>query len=166
MSNYILPIVIFCILIYSINKCDIYESFLKGAKEGIEIGISIFPSIIAIIFSSRIFISSGLLDFILKIIKSLLNFIPIQIFPMIILRPISFNASLSIMIDIFSRYGVDSYLGNLSSVIQGCMDTTFYIISLYLGVIGIKKIKYTLYLSLLINIIGVILSILLVNLLL
>lgn len=163
MSNYILPIIIFLIVLYGIiKKCNVYDSFINGSKEGINLSLNIFPSILAIIFSSRIFISSGLLEFILKTIKPIITF-PIEVIPIIILRPISSNASLSIMIDIFNKFGVDSYLGILSSVLQGCTDTVFYIISLYFGVVNIKKIKNTLSLSLLVYLIGIITSIIIVN---
>jgi len=167
MSNYILPIIIFLIILYGIiKKCNVYDSFIKGSKEGIEIAISIFPSILAIIFSTRILISSGLLNLILEILKPFLNLIsfPIEVFPVAFLRPISANASLSLMIEIFEKYGPDSYLGFLASTIQGCTDTTLYIVSLYFGAVGIKKIKHTLYLGLLVDLIGIIVSVILVNL--
>lgn len=154
MSNYILPIIILIIVVYSINKCNTYESFIKGCKEGLNTSISVFPSILAIIFSSRILISSGILNSIFKF----------KILPIILLRPISFNASLSIVIDNFSKYGVDSYIGNLSSVLQCSMDTTFYIISLYLGMLGIKNTKNIILLCLVINMISVIIGILITNL--
>ncbi len=164
MSNYFLPIIIFLIIVYGIiKKCNIYDSFITGVKEGIEIGVGIFPSILAIIFSSRIFISSGLLDVVLSFLGKFIT-IPIEILPIAILRPISSSASLSIMISNFIKYGVDSYIGMLSSVLQGCTDTSLYIISLYFGVVGIKKIKNTLYLSLLVDLIGIILSIVIVRL--
>lgn len=164
MNNYFLPIIVILIIIYGIiKKCNVYDSFIKGSKEGIEIGINIFPSILAIIFSTKIFISSGLLNFILSIFKSI-TFIPIEVLPIALLRPISYNASLAIMINNYVKYGVDSYIGIISSVLQGCTDTTFYIISLYFGAIGIKKIKNALYLSLLVDFIGIILSIVIVNL--
>ena len=131
-----------------------------------EIALSIFPAILAIIFASRIFISSGFVDFLLSFIKPILNMIsfPIEVFPMAILRPLSGNASLSLMIDIFSKYGVDSYIGYLASTIQGSTDTTLYVISLYFGTIGIKKIKYSLYAALLVDLIGIITTIILTNL--
>lgn len=166
MSNYFLPIILILIIIYGNKKINVYDSFIKGCKEGLEASISIFPSIIAIIFSSRILISSGFLDFILNILKPILNLIsfPYQILPIALLRPISANSSLSLMIDIFKKYNPDSYLGVLSSVIQGSMDTTFYIISLYLGVVGINKSRKTLLLSILVNTIAIILSLIIVNL--
>jgi len=167
MSNYVLPIIIFLIVIYGlIKKINVYDSFIKGTKEGLEISISIFPSILAIIFASRIFISSGFLDFLLSFIKPILNMIsfPIEVFPMAIIRPISGNASLSLMLDIFSKYGVDSYIGYLASTMQGSTDTTLYVISLYFGVVGIKKIKHSLYIALLVDLIGIITAIILSNL--
>lgn len=166
MSNYILPIVIFLIVIYGvIKKCNVYDSFIKGAKEGLQIGITIFPSILAIIFSSRILISSGFIEFLLSTLTPILKFIsfPIEIFPMAILRPISGNASLALMIDIFSKYGVDSFLGFLASTLQGSTDTTLYVISLYFGTIGIKRIKHTLFAALLVDLIGIISAIILTN---
>lgn len=166
MSNYILPIVIFLIVIYGvIKKCNVYDSFIKGAKEGLQIGITIFPSILAIIFSSRILISSGFIEFLLATLTPILKFIsfPIEIFPMAILRPISGNASLALMIDIFSKYGVDSFLGFLASTLQGSTDTTLYVISLYFGTIGIKRIKHTLFAALLVDLIGIISAIILTN---
>lgn len=84
---------------------------------------------------------------------------------MAVLRPISGNASLSLMMEVFSRYGVDSFLGHLASTIQGCTDTTLYILSLYFGTIGIKKIKYSLFAGLLVDLIGIISSIIIVNIL-
>lgn len=167
MSNYILPIIIFVIILYAvIKKINIYDSFIKGTKEGLEISLNIFPSIIAIIFASRIFIASGFLDFILSLLNPILTTIsfPIEVFPMAIIRPISGNASLSLMLDNFTKYGVDSYIGYLSSLIQGSTDTTIYVISLYFGVVGIKKVKHSLYTALLVDLIGIIVAIILSNL--
>lgn len=166
MSSYILPLIVLIIVIYGVfKKCNVYDSFIKGSKEGIEIAISIFPSILAIIFSSRILISSGFIDYLLSILEPILNSIsfPKEIFPMAMLRPISGNASLSLMLDIFSKYGVDSYLGLVASTLQGSTDTTLYVISLYFGVVGIKKIRYSLYAALLVDLIGIITAIVLVN---
>lgn len=167
MSNYILPLIVLLIIIYSIKRCNPYDSFIEGAKEGISIAISIFPSIIAIIFSTRIFIASGFFEFLLNLLEPTLNLLsfPKEVFPLAILRPVSGNAALSIMIENFKNYGVDSFIGTLSSMIQGSTDTTFYVISLYFGVIGIKKIKHTLFLALLVDLIGIITAIILTNIL-
>jgi len=169
MNNYILPIVVILILIYAVvKKVKVYDSFITGANEGIKIGINMFPSLIAIIFASRILISSGFIDFLLDMIGPVLDFLkfPKEVFPMAMLRPISGNASLALMSEIFSKYGVDSFLGKLASTLQGCTDTTFYIISLYFGIVGIKKIKYSLYVGLLADLIGIISSVIIVRLIL
>ena len=169
MNKYILPLVILFIIIYGIvKKNNIYDSFIKGTKEGLEIGLNIFPPLLAIIFSSRILISSGFIDFVLDIIGPFLNIIkfPKEIFPMSMLRPISGNASLVLMTEIFKRYGVDSFLGKVASTLQGCTDTTLYVIALYFGTIGVKKIRYALYVGLLVDLIGIVSSIIIVRLLL
>lgn len=165
MSNYILPIIVFLIIIYGVKRCNVYDSFIEGAKEGIEISLSIFPSILGVIFSTRIFIASGFFEFLLDLLKPVLNLVsfPIEVFPLAILRPVSGNAALSLMIENFKKYGVDSFIGTLSSIIQGSTDTTFYVISLYFSAIGIKKTKHTLPLALLVDLIGIITAIILTN---
>ena len=166
MNKYILPVVVMIIVFYGIiKKKNIYDSFIKGTKEGIEIGFNIFPALIAIIFSSRILVSSGFIEFLLSLIGPLLDFIhfPQEIFPMAIIRPISGNASLILMTEIFSKYGVDSIQGFMASVLQGAADTTLYVISLYFGTIGIKKIKYSLFVGLLTDLAGIIASIIITN---
>lgn len=161
MNNYIIPIIIFLIVIYSYKKINIYEAFIKGVKEGMSISLNLFPSILAIIFASRIIISSGFIDFILNLLSPLLSILklPKEVITLSFLRPISFNASLSMMLSVYDSTGVDSYLSFLASIIQGCMDTTLYITTLYYGIIGIKKIKHSLKLSLFVNLISIILAI-------
>ena len=88
-----------------------------------------------------------------------------EILPLAIVRPISGSASLAYLNNIFSTYGPDSFIGLLGSVIQGCTDTTLYVVSLYFGCIGIKKIRYSLFASLFADLVGIIASIIIVNLL-
>lgn len=119
------------------------------------------------IFAVNIFVNSGVFNIISVILKPLFNLIniPIEIIPLALLRPISSSASLAYLNTILSKYGPDSFIGILSSVIQGCTDTTFYIIALYFGCIGIKKIRYSLVVCLLADLIGIVISIILVSLL-
>jgi spore maturation protein B len=165
-SSIILPILILIILIYGIkSKKNIYDLFIKGTKEGLEIGINIFPSLLAMIFSINILVSSGFLDFLLELLKPVMNLIkvPVEIVPMAIMRPISGNTSLILMTNIFNRYGVDSLLGSIASTIQGSTDTTLYILTLYFGRVGIKKIRYSMIVGLISDLIGIIMSITIVN---
>lgn len=117
------------------------------------------------ILAINLFINSGILDYILSLINPVLEIfkIPGEIFPLAIVRPISGSASLAYLNSIFAKYGPDSFIGLLGSVIQGCTDTTFYIISLYFGSIGIKKIRHSMFAALFADLVGIIASIIIVN---
>ena len=148
------------------KKIDIYDTFIEGVKESFSMIISLFPTYIAMILAINLFTNSGFLDFILSFFKPLFNLInvPIEILPLAIVRPISGSASLAYLNSIFQTYGPDSFIGLLSSVLQGCTDTTMYIITLYFGSIGIKKIRYSLFAGLCADLVGIVASILIVNL--
>lgn len=128
---------------------------------------TLFPTFIAMILAVNLFINSGVLDLILNIFKNIINnkIVPAEIIPLALVRPISGSASLAYLNNIYSTHGPDSFIGLLGSVIQGCTDTTFYVISLYFGAIGIKKIRYSLFAALFADLIGIITSIIVVNLL-
>ena len=100
------------------------------------------------------------------IFKPIFDFlkVPLEILPMAFIRPISGNASFAIMIDLIKEYGVDSFLGRLAATLQGSTDTTVYVLSLYFGSVGIKKIRYSLWAGLLTDLVAVIISVILVNL--
>lgn len=164
-SNYILPILVLIIILYSINKVNIYDSFIEGAKESFDLVFNIFPCMLAMIFGLNIFIKSGSLNYLFNILKPLVNIlnIPINIFPMMILRPISGTASLAFLNNILKTYGPDSLSGLLASVIQGSTDTTLYVLTLYFGSIGITKIRYSLYAGLFADLVGIIAAIITVK---
>ena len=157
-SKIVIPVFIFFVVFYGFKKkINIYESFLEGAKEGLIISFNIFPSIIAMVFAINIFLDSNFVYEVLGFLNPLLKFIniPIEIMPMAILRPISGTASLAIMNDIFINYGPDSYIGRLASVLQGCTDTTIYVLALYFSSVGIKKIRYSLGVGLFADLVGI-----------
>jgi len=162
-SNFILPLLILIIIVYSYFKINIYDSFIEGAKESFNICIDLFPTLLAMIFGVNIFIKSGFLEIIFNLFN--LNNIPSEAIMLPLLRPISGSTSLALLNNIFSKYGPDSFIGTICSVIQGSSDTTLYVISLYFGSIGIKNIKYAMKAGLLSDFIGIIISILVVFLL-
>ena len=127
----------------------------------------LFPTLLAMIFAVNIFTNSKILDFILILFKGIFQRIniPIEILPLGLIRPISSSASLAYLNTIFTKYGPDSFIGTLGSVMQGCTDTTLYVVSLYLGSIGIKKIRYTLIPCFFADLMGIIGSIIVVKLL-
>lgn len=158
-------IVLFVILYGLKKKIDIYDTFVTGAKESFDLVFSMFPCMLAMIFGVNIFLKSDVLNYLFNIIKpviSLLN-VPLEVFSMMILRPISGSASLALLNNLFENYGPDSWIGILSSVIQGSTDTTFYVLTLYFGSIGIKKIRYAMWAGLFADLIGILSAILVVN---
>ena len=118
---------------------------------------TIFPNLLAMIVSVNILVDSGFLEFLVHLILPVLK-IPIEIISLAIMRPISGNATLALLNTIYTKYGVDSFYGLLSSTIQGCTDTTFYVIALYYGSVGIKNIRYALKTSLLADLVGILSS--------
>ncbi len=158
LSKIVIPIFVVFVVFYGFKKkVSIYDAFLEGAKEGLMISFNIFPSIIAMVFAINIFLDSNFVYEVLSIFRPILEFvnIPLEIMPMALLRPISGTATLAIMNDIFINYGPDSYAGRLASVLQGCTDTTIYVLALYFSSIGIKKTRYSLPVGLFADLVGI-----------
>lgn len=165
-ANYIIPIFTLCIVLYGvIKKINVYESFLDGAKEGLIMVFDIFPSILGMIFAINIFLDSSVLNEITNFLNPVINFlkIPKEIIPMGILRPISGTATLALMNEIFLKNGPDSTVGILASIMQGCTDTTFYVLLLYFGSVKILKTRYALAVGLFADFIGIVLAIFFTN---
>ena len=143
-SQLIIPLMVLGIILYGIKKkINIYDVFVEGSKESYEMVLTMFPCMLAMIFGVNIFIKSGILEYIFSHFKLILDILkmPLEIIPMAIMRPISGRSSLAILNNILETMGPDSFAGRLASVIQGSTDTTFYVLTLYFGSIGIKKIR-------------------------
>lgn len=166
MINYIIPLIVVTIIIYGIyKKVDIFDTFIDGVKEGMKLSINLFPTIFAMIIAITLITDSNIINYICNLLKPLFSKIsfPTEVLPLALLRPISGSSSLVILNDILAKYGPDSFIGRLSSVIQGSTDTTIYIISMYFASIGIKKTKYSLTVGLLADLLSVIISFIMVN---
>lgn len=165
-GNILIPVVVFIIIVVAIiKKVNVYDEFVEGAKEGLGMGVSIFPYLIGMIFGINILLKSGILDNMFVFLRPIFDFIkiPVEVLPMAIIRPISGNASFAVMIDMIETYGVDSYLGRIVAVMQGATDTTIYVISLYFGSVGIKNIRYALKAGLFADLVTFVMSVLLVS---
>lgn len=157
-ANLIIPVMILFIIIYGVfKKVNVYDEFLSGATESFDMVLKIFPCLLAMILGVNIILKSGVIDLIYNLIRPVFNMInvPIQIFPMMIMRPISGTSTLAILNNIFSEFGPDSFIGRLGSVIQGSTDTTFYVLTLYFGSIGVKKIRYAMVAGLFADLVGI-----------
>ena len=167
-SNIAMPAIILVIITYGIiKKNKVFDTFIDGAKEGLEIVLSIFPTLLGLFVAIGALRNSGILDLIINILTPFLNTInfPSEIMPLAILRPISGSASIAVATDIMQNYGVDSKIGLIASVIMGSTETTLYTIAVYTGVIGIKKTRFALKCALIADIVGIAVSVIVCNLL-
>lgn len=165
--NYIsiiaMPLVILIIIFIALKeKVSVFDIFLKGAIEGIEISLKIFPTLIGLFVAIGMLRSSGILDFITKLISPVLEYIkfPGEIVPLALLRPISGSASMAVATDIIKQNGVDSFIGILAAVIMGATETTLYTIAVYTGSVKIKNTRGILIASLAADVTGIIVSLL------
>lgn len=160
-SNATIPIIIVLIILYGIkDKIRVFDTFLDGAKEGIEIVFKIFPTLLGIFLAVGVLRASGLIDAIVNLITPITNLleIPSNILPLAILRPISGSASMAVAVDIMQNYGVDTLTGFITSTIMGSTETTFYTIAIYTSAVGIKKTRGILFAALAADVAGMIAS--------
>ncbi len=163
-SNLIIPLMVLLVILYGLfKKVDIYDAFVDGAKDSFDMIAKIFPCILGMLLGVNILLNSGLLDYIFNLLRPVLSF-PVEVLPMIFLRPISGTTTLAILNDLLANYGPDSFIGRLASVIQGATDTTLYVLTLYFGSVGIKKIRYSLWAGLAADVAGIVSAIILVGL--
>lgn len=161
-SIWLLPLLITLILIHAmVKKVPCYETFVDGAKEGLFVAVKILPYLVAIIVSVSMFRASGAIEFLAGLFSPVIDFlkIPVDSLPLMITRSLSGSASLGILSDIVSSHGADSYASKLSAVIVGSSETTFYVLAVYFGAVGIKKIRYALLVGLLSDLFGIIMAI-------
>jgi spore maturation protein SpmB len=129
-------------------KINLYETFIDGAKGGFDVAIKIVPFLVAILVAVGVFRASGAMDLLFNGIKQVVLYLGasstefIDALPTAFMKPFSGGAARGMMLDTFQTYGVDSFAGKLSSTFQGACDTTFYILAVYFGSVGIKNTRY------------------------
>ena len=151
-SSVAIPFTILIIIAYGIvEKKKTFDIFVQGAKDGIQIVIKIFPTLLGLFVAIGVLRSSGIIDLIVKTIKPVTDVlrIPTEIMPLAILRPISGSASMAIATDIMKVYNVNSKIGKLAAIIMGSTETTLYTIAIYSSSVGIKKTRFVLFAALL-----------------
>lgn len=161
-SNIAMPLIIFIIVFSGLTeKKKTFDIFLKGAKEGIEITIRIFPTLIGLFLAIVMLKNSGTIDFIIKILNPIISTfqVPSEILPLAILRPISGSGSIAIATEIMKSFGVDSNIGLIASVIMGSTETTIYTIAVYSSSVKIKDTRFVLWAALAADVVGMIASV-------
>ena len=161
-SNLAMPAIILLIVIYGVKeKNKVFDTFLEGAKDGIETTVSIFPTLVGLFVAIGALRSSGILDMIINIINPILTIInfPSELMPLALLRPISGSSSIAVATDIMKNCGVDSLLGTMASTIMGSTETTLYTIAIYTSCIKVKNTRFVLVAALTADIVGMLTSV-------
>lgn len=146
------------------KKINVYDAFIEGAKEGFQTAITIIPYLVAILVGIGVFRASGAMDFIIQgvrfgIASIRLNTDFVEALPTMLMKPLSGSGARGMMLDAMNTYGADSFVGRLSSIVQGSCDTTFYVVALYYGSVGIRNTRYTVQCALLADLAGAIAAI-------
>ena len=166
-SNFILfGIITTFVLVGFIKKINVYESFIEGAKDGFKVAVKIIPYLIAILVSIAAFRTSGAMDILVLGVEKFFvslgvnsDFVPAL--PTALMKPLSGGGARGMLIDTMKIYGVDSFPARVASTIQGSTETTFYVIAVYFGSVGIKKTRYAIACGLIADFVGIIAAILL-----
>ncbi|MGV3640247.1 MAG: nucleoside recognition domain-containing protein [Adhaeribacter sp.] len=164
-SNLILfSIIVSFIALAWVRKVNVYESFIEGAKEGFGVAINIIPYLVAMLVAIGVFRASGALDMVVNGLGWLLgrlgintDFVPAL--PVAFMKPLSGSGARGLMLDAMKTYGVDSFIGRVASTIQGGTETTFYILAVYFGSVGIRKTRYAVTCGLIADVAGAIVAI-------
>jgi spore maturation protein SpmB len=164
-SGLLLVIIVAIIIGGAYKKVSVFDAFIEGAKNGFEVIVKIIPYLVAMLVAIRVFRDSGAMNYVLNAITYLIQLTGmntefIGALPVAIMKPLSGSGARGMMLDIFQNQGPDSFVGKLASIFQGSADTTFYIIALYFGSVGIKKVRYALWAGIFADIIGVVIAIL------
>ena len=158
LSDAMIPLLIFSIVGYGLlTRHNVYDDFIKGAKDGFQTVIGIMPTLIGLMVGVGILRASGFLDSLsaaLGILTEPLHF-PAELAPVSIVKMFSSSAATGLVLDIFKEFGPDSYFGTITSIMMSCTETVFYTMSLYFLSVGVRKTRYTLPCALLANIVGV-----------
>ncbi len=161
MANYIIPIFIILVLIYSLfKKINAYDCFVTGARSAVDLCINTFPYLVAIFAVVELLSISGISAFLTDISAPIFKFlgIPVELIEFLILRPFTGSGSIAMLSNLFSTYGADSYVAKCACVIMSCSETTFYVVALYFSTTKIKKLRYVIPVCLLSAFIGAIIA--------
>lgn len=153
--------ILFAVLYGAFKKVRVYDSFVSGAKEGLQVIVNIFPYLLAIFVAVKAFQASGAFDLISQIFTGSFSAlgIPPEVLSVAVIKPLSGSASTAIFTDIVKATGPDSLASRISGVIIGSAETTFYVLALYLGAVGIKKTRYLVPVCLIADAIGIVIAI-------
>lgn len=165
-SDFIVPAVILGIVMYGLmQNVNVYDEFIKGAKNGFLTVIKIMPTLIGLMVAVGILRASGFLEFLGKLLGQFTSYIgfPGELVPLAIVRMFSSSAATGLILDIFKQYGTDSQIGLIASIMMSCTETIFYTMSVYFMAVKVKKTGYTLAGAIVATLAGIVASVWLVG---
>jgi spore maturation protein B len=151
-SQWPIPAIILLIVGWGAYKrVPMYESFVTGAKEGFHVAVMIIPFLVGMLFAIKIFVASGIFDDIKYGLTAAMNLVGLKnytdsldLLPLALTKPLTGGGARGVMLEIFDLHGPDSFLGKTASIMMGSSETTFYILAVYFGAVGVKKVRHTL----------------------
>jgi spore maturation protein SpmB len=157
-------IIISFILMAVIRRVNVYEAFIEGARDGFHVAVRIIPYLIAILVAVGVFRASGAMDMTVSLIQQGFGVLNIDTdftgaLPTAFMKPLSGSGARGMMVDAMNTYGADSFAGRVASVVQGATDTTFYIIAVYFGSVGIRNTRYAVTCGLIADFFGIVAAI-------
>jgi spore maturation protein B len=161
-SQLVIPLFILFTIFYGCAKrVRVYDCFVSGAKSGVGVVVRVFPYLLAIFVAVKAFQASGALEFAQVLLHGLLEIfhVPIDVVSIALIKPLSGSASLGVFTNIIKTNGADSLASRISAVIMGSAETTFYVLAVYLGAVGIKKTRYLVPVCVLADLVGIIIAI-------
>ena len=147
------------VLVAYYKKVNAYQCFVEGMKEGLGMFIHFYPSLTAMLFALTLLNESNIMQSVATLFSSIFSFLPSDIWPMFVFRSLSGSASLAVCADLFKRFGVDSFVGFLASIVQGSSETTFYVLTMYFASISIHKTNKAMKMGFLADVINIIVAI-------
>lgn len=167
-SKWAIPLLLLIVPLYGfLKRVPVYESFVAGAQEGFSTAVKIIPFLAGMMIAISVFRASGAMDYLAFILDPLTAKIgaPSEILPLAIMRPLSGSGVLGMATELMRIYGPDSFVGRMASVMQGTTDTTFFVLTVYFGSVGIKKYRYAVVTGLTADVTGFLASLYICNLL-
>jgi spore maturation protein B len=167
-SRWAIPFLLLTIPVYGfLKRLPVYETFVEGAEEGFYTAVKIIPFLVGMLVAISVFRASGAMDYAIQAIMPLMHKLgaPAEVMPLALMRPLSGSGALGLATELIKIYGPDSLIGRMASVMQGTTDTTFFVLTVYFGSVGIKRSRYALLTGLSADITGLIASIYICNLL-
>jgi spore maturation protein B len=166
-SAWAIPFLLVCIPIYgALKKVKVYESFVEGAKGGFQMAIRIIPYLVAILVAVGMLRAAGAIDMLARWLGPALERIgfPVEILPLAIMRPLSGSGSLGIVTELVKTHGPDSFIARLAASAYASTETTFYVLAVYFGAVGIKKARHAVFAGLFADIVSLIAAVIVCHL--